>query len=291
MSAPAAPLAGKVALVTGATNGIGLWTAIGLQRAGARVIITGRSASRLANASRQIAARSGQPEPETALADFASLAAVRDLAGAVARRAPKLDILVNNAGFLTWRRGLSADGYELTFAVNHLAPFLLTNLLLPQLRTAAPARIVTLSSSAHRRGRIDFDDLMATRRYSAMAAYAQSKLANILFTVELARRLAGSGVVANSLHPGLVATGFGDWPGLPGIFWRTIQPFMLTPEQGASTTLHVATDPALANVTGRFFAKSRQEKPAPAARDTAVAARLWRESEHLIAAARLGVTI
>ncbi len=291
MSALAPSLAGKVALVTGATSGIGLWTAIGLRRAGARVIVTGRSASRLADACRQIAARSGQPEPETALADFASLAAVRDLAGEIAGRAPRLDILVNNAGFMTWRRGLSADGYELTFAVNHLAPFLLTNLLLPQLRAATAARIVTLSSSAHRRGRIDFDDLMATRRYSAMAAYAQSKLANILFTVELARRLAGSGVVANSVHPGVVATGFGGWPGLPGVFWRAAQPFMLTPEQGAATSLHVATDPALAHVSGRFFAKSREEVPAPAARDAAVAARLWRESEHLIAAARLGVTI
>lgn len=275
-------MTGKTALVTGATGGIGLWTAVGLLRAGCRVIVTGRSPSRLAAAATEIGQRAGHPPPETELADFASLAAVRDLAARVAVSAPRLDLLVNNAGFMTWQRGVSADGYELTFAVNHLAPFLLTNLLLPQLRAAAPSRIVTLASSAHRRGRIAFDDLMATRRYSAIDAYAQSKLANILFTVELARRLEGSGVTANSVHPGVVATGFGAWPGLPGLFWRGLRPFLLTAEQGAATTLHVATDPALAGTTGKFFAKSREEIPARAARDMAVAARLWGESEKLV---------
>jgi len=278
-------LTGRTALVTGATGGIGLWTAVGLARMSAEVTIVGRSRERAEAAARFVAERASSPPPAIELADFASLAAVRQLAARVRERHPVLHLLVNNAGSMVPRRQVTVDGYESTFAVNHLAPFLLTNLLLSSLRAGAPSRIVTVASTAHQRGRIDFDDLMATRRYGAMGAYSNSKLANILFTLELSRRLAGTGVVANSVHPGVVATGFGAVGGAWGLAWRLARPFLLTAEQGAATTLHVATAPDLAAVSGQYFARSRPVTPTRAARDAAVAARLWRESEALVATA------
>ncbi len=279
-------LHGQAAVVTGATGGIGLWTALGLARMGAEVTVVGRSRERAEAAVRFIAERTGKPQPAIELADFASLAQVRDLGARLRRRHPALRLLVNNAGFASMERQLSADGYELTFAVNHLAPFLLTELLLPSLRAGAPARIVTVASTAHIGSRIAFDDLMATRRYGARSAYGQSKLANILFTLELSRRLEGSGVVANSVHPGVVDTGFGaNLRGLLGMAWKLATPFLLTAEQGAATTLHVAAAPELAAVTGKYFARSRPVAPSPAARDAVAASRLWQDSEALVAAA------
>ena len=277
-------LTGRTALVTGATGGIGLWTAVGLARMGAELTIVGRSRERAEAAARFVAERSSRPPPAIELADFASLREVRQLAGRVRERLPVLHLLVNNAGLMVPRREVTVDGYESTFAINHLAPFLLTNLLLPSLQAGAPSRIVTLASTAHQRGRIDFDDLMAKRRYGAMGVYSNSKLANILFTLELSRRLAGTGVVANSVHPGVVATGFGAVGGAWGLVWRLARPFLLTAEQGAATTLYVATAPELATVSGKYFARSREVTPTQAARDEAVAARLWRESEALVAA-------
>ncbi len=273
---------GKSALVTGATGGIGLWTALGLARAGADLIIVGRSPERLETAAGWIAQHGGRRRPRTELADFSSLRAVRALAGRLAMRLDQLDILVNNAGLMTTSRQLSADGYEMTFAVNHLAPFLLTRALLPSLRAAPAARVVTVASTAHRRGRIAWDDLMATRRYGSMSSYAQSKLANILFTTELARRLAGTHATANAVHPGLVGTGFGDVGGIVGLGWRMGRWIMLSPRRGADTSLYVATAPELAGVTGKYFERRRPVAPAEAARDPQAASRLWRESEALV---------
>ncbi len=279
-------MGGKTALVTGATGGIGLWTALGLARAGAAVTIVGRSPERLADAAGWIAERAHGSRPEVERADFTSLKAVRGLADRLAARLDRLDVLVNNAGLMTTSRQLSADGYEMTFAVNHLAPFLLTRCLLPLLRatgeTHGAARVVTVSSTAHQRGAMDWGDLMETRGYGPMKSYAQSKLANILFTTELARRLTGTSVTANCLHPGVVATGFGAVGGLIGLAWRLGRPFLMTAEQGAATSLYVATAPEVAGTSGRYFARSRAVTPASAARDPQAAARLWRESEALV---------
>lgn len=282
MTRAAPDLSGRTALVTGGTGGIGLWTALGLLRAGAEIVIVGRSRERLADSAAWIAKQGGKPAPKTELADFASLRSVRDLGQRLTGQFDRLDILVNNAGLITARRQTSQDGYELIFAVNHLAPFLLTRSLLPLLRRGAAARIVTVASTAHERGRMHWDDLMLQNGWSPMRAYAQSKLANILFTVALAKRLQGSGVTANSVHPGVVGSGFGNVGGLFGFGWRLAKPFLLTPEQGARTSLYAATAPELAGVSGQYFARSRPATPRPQARDATAADRLWRESETLV---------
>jgi NAD(P)-dependent dehydrogenase (short-subunit alcohol dehydrogenase family) len=217
--------------------------------------------------------------------DLGSLAAVRKLASDIAAQYPRLDVLVNNAGTGTRRRQTTVDGYERTFAINHLAPFLLTNLLLERLKASKAARIVTVSSMAHRNVTLDFDDLNFEKRpYSGLRAYGESKLANILFTLELASRLAGSNVTANCLHPGVVATNifaafFGGRTGK--IFSVLFRPFMLSPANGAKTSVYLASSPEVAKVTGKFFDKSREAPPAPAAQDAAAAKRLWEISAKL----------
>jgi NAD(P)-dependent dehydrogenase (short-subunit alcohol dehydrogenase family) len=235
----------RVALVTGASAGIGVYTALGLASAGFRVIMAGRDAARTERASRIVAERAGGAGAvETALADFASLAAVRQLAEEVLARHEYLDVLVNNAGLIARRRLLSADGYELTIAVNHLAPFLLTNLLLDRLRASAPSRVVTVASQAHRGARLDPATLAAPQDWSPLKAYGRSKLCNILFTRTLAKRLEGSGVVAAALHPGVVATKIGDSAGsVTGWGWRVVKPFLMTPDKGAATSVFLATVP------------------------------------------------
>ena len=221
----------RVALITGATAGIGLETAIGLARAGMRVIVHGRDQLRTEEARYIVADRSGSTRVETAVADFASLAAVRGLADTVLSRHDRLDVLVNNAGLIAPRFRWSEDGYELTVAVNHLAPFLLTNLLLDRLRASAPSRIVTVASMAHRGARIDLPNLAGPRDWTPLKAYGRSKLCNILFTRALARRLDGGGVTAACLHPGIVATTIGDRAGtVAGLGWRLIKPFLTGPE-------------------------------------------------------------
>ena len=275
----------RIAIVTGASSGIGQWTALGLVRAGFRVVCVGRSPERLRTTSAWIAQTANGPAPDTEVADFASLAAVRDLGARLLKRHEHIDLLVNNAGGVWTRRENSADGYEMTFAVNHLAPFLLTRALLPALRQAAAARIVTVASTAHFRGAMAFSDLMATRGYSAIRAYSQSKLANVMFTAELARRLAGSAVVANCVHPGVVATRFGAKGGLLGMGWRVVSPFLMSEEQGAAESLRTALSPERASVSGVYFAKGRPAETNPLARDPAATARLWRESEALVDAA------
>jgi NAD(P)-dependent dehydrogenase (short-subunit alcohol dehydrogenase family) len=275
-------LAGKTCVVTGATSGIGEETALALAREGARVVIVARSPERGAKALERIRAESGNRSIELAQADLASLAEIRRLAQELLAACPKIHVLVNNAGVVNLERRVTVDGFEETFAVNHLAYYALTNLLLGRLRESAPARIVNVASDAHKFGPLDPDDLHSEKSYRAMRVYGRSKTANILFTVELARRLEGTGVTVNAVHPGPVASRLGKNNGLLG---RTVTsllaPFFLSPERGARTSVHVATAPELAGVSGRYFAKCREARSTAAARDPALARRLWDESARL----------
>ena len=277
-------MADKVVLVTGATGGIGKATAIGLATMGARVGITGRDVIRAEQAAADIRTASGNPAVDVFAADMRSQAEVRRLAGAVLEAYPRLDVLVNNVGGFWAHRHTTADGLEHTFALNHLAPFLLTNLLLDRLKASAPARVVTLSSGAQAAGRIDFDDLQGARSYSGQRAYSQSKLANILFTKELARRLQGTGVTANSVHPGVVRTKFGseDQAGFFLIIGPLVRPFLKTPAQGAQTSIYLASSPDMDGITGQFFANRKPKTANRAAGDVDVTARLWRVSTDLV---------
>ncbi len=279
-----AALLGRTVVVTGASSGIGLTTAAGLARLGASVALVARDRAKGEAALAAGREASAGGTPSLFLADLGSLAQVRRLAGELLAAVPRIDVLVNNAGAVHATRKQSADGIELTLAVNHLAPFLLTELLLPRLRASAPSRVVTVSSEAHRMGPLDLDDLQARRGYSAMKVYGRSKLANVLFSNELARREAGSGVTSNSLHPGVVATGFGrNDPGWFHVLVTLGRPFLTSAEKGARTSIHVAAAPELARVTGRYFKDRREIAPASFARDEAVQRRLWELSERLVA--------
>jgi retinol dehydrogenase 14 len=277
-------MAGKVVLVTGATGGIGKATAIGLATMGARVGITGRDLIRAEQAVADIRTASGNPAVDAFAADMSSQAEVRRLAGAVLDAYPRLDVLVNNVGGFCAHRHTTADGLEHTFALNHLAPFLLTNLLLDRLKASAPARVVTVSSGAQRMGHIDFDDLQGRRNYSGQRAYNQSKLANVMFTIELARRLQGIGVTANSVHPGVVRTNFGseDQAGFFQIISPLVRPFLKTPTQGAWTPIYLASSSDVEAITGQFFANRKPKTANKAAGDVDVTARLWRVSADLV---------
>ncbi len=277
-------MAGKTVVITGGTGGIGRATAEGLAELGAQVVITGRDPERTASVARQILAAGGSGSVEPMAADLSSQQEVRRLAAELVQKHPRIDVLVNNVGGYWNHRQVTADGLERTFALNHLAPFLLTNLLLDPLIAGAPARVVTVSSNAHAMGRIDFDDLQAERSYSGARAYNQSKLANVLFSYELARRLAGRGVTANALHPGVVSTGFGSED--PGRLQKLIMPvgrFLLkTPEKGAETSIYLASSPDVEGVSGRFFVNSKQKKSAPQSYDRDDALRLWDVSAELV---------
>jgi retinol dehydrogenase-14 len=276
------PMAGRIVLVTGGTGGIGKATAIGLATMGAHVAITGRDPVRAQAAAREIRAAAGG-EVDVFAADLSSQAEVRRLAGEALQRLPRIDVLVNNAGGYWSTRHLTPDGLERTFALNHLAPFLLTSLLLTRLEDSGPARVITVSSNAHATGRIDFDDLQGERSYSGARAYSQSKLANILFTYELARRLQASAVVANALHPGLVRTSFGaEDPGhAQRLLVPLIRPFMKAPASGAATSIHLASAADLVRVTGRYFVSSTPKTSSERSYDQAVATRLWQVSADL----------
>ena len=279
-----APLmAGKSVLVTGGTGGIGKATATGLAALGARVGITGRDQARTEAAAAGIRATPGSPAVDVFAADMSVQAGVRRLAAQVLDTYPRLDVLVNNVGGFWAHRHVTADGLEHTFALNHLAPFLLTSLLLDRLTASAPARIVTVSSGAHARGRIDFDDLQGERNYSGQRAYSQSKLANVMFTYELARRLEGTGVTATVLHPGVVRTSFGaeDQAAYLAVMIRAARLFMKTPAQGAGTPIYLASSPEVEGITGRYFAHRKPQASSRASDDTAAAARLWQASADL----------
>jgi NAD(P)-dependent dehydrogenase (short-subunit alcohol dehydrogenase family) len=274
---------GRICLVTGASRGIGRAAAEGLAKLGATVVVHGRDSVAVGAVCREIAKQTGRPSATGVVGDFSRLADVRRVAAELLERHARLDVLVNNAGTSATRRTPTADGFEWQFGVNHLAPFLLTNLLLERLRASAPARIVNVSSAAHRRGVLDLDDPNWERRpYNGLAAYGASKLANILFTRELARRLEGSGVTASCLHPGLVATNiFASW-GLGGkIFALLARPWMLSQAAGAKTTLYLATSPEVATASGGYFDKCAPAQATSAADDRDAARRLWEISARM----------
>jgi retinol dehydrogenase-14 len=285
------PMDGRTVLITGGTGGIGKATALGLARLGAHVAVTGRDPKRTENAAREIRAAGGG-RVDAFVADLSSRSEVRRLAGEVLVRLPRIHVLVNNVGGYWNTRHLTADGLERTFAVKHLAPFQLTTLLLDRLKGSAPARVVTVASNAHKLGRIDFDDVQGERSYSGARAYNQSKLANVLFSYELARRLAGTGVTANALHPGVVRTGFGaeDPAGSQRLFVPLLRPFMKSPARGAATSIRVASAQDLEKVTGRYFADRKATKSSPRSYDEAVAARLWQISVDPIGLSAADVT-
>ena len=276
----------RTAFLTGATSGIGRWSALGLAKAGYRVIAAGRDRQRGEELRAWITARIPAAHIEVVTADLSLMAEVRRLAGHVRERAPRLHVLVNNAGLARRSRVVTEEGHELTLAVNHLAPFLLTRELLPPLTAAGGARIVNVGSVASDRARIDLDDLESARNWSTMRAYGRSKLALMIATFEWARRLDPNAVTANVVHPGGVATAIGDVGGGPGLAWRLIKPFLLSPEQGARTTLHVATSSVLAGVTGRYFKREAPAEPNPLAKDTDLAAKLWARTDAMVDAAR-----
>src|SRR5271167_729693 len=272
----------RTAVVTGASSGIGLYTAVGLARAGMRVVMAGRDRARTEAACRFVTERSGSGRVVTALADFSSLVQVRRLADEILAGNSRLDVLVNNAGLMSPKYRFSFDGFELTFAVNHLAPFLLTNLLLGRLKASAPARIVTVASEAHRGHRLNLNQLAQPHDWGTLRAYGRSKLCNILFTRELAARLDGSGVVANCLHPGVVATAIGERGGLTELVWRLMKPFLTTPEKGAETSLFLATVADPTPFHGGYVIGKSLARPDPAALDRGLAQRLWEESARLV---------
>ena len=288
MSAGAAdaPLAGKRCVVTGGTDGIGLVTARELARRGALVTVVGRDRAKGDATVAAIREATGNAAVALETADLSRQQEVRALGRRLLAAGPRVDVLVNNAGAMFGERALTDDGVERTFALNHLAYFLLTALLLPALRRAAhdagEARVVSVASDAHRRARLDLDDPGLARGYGAYRAYANSKLANVLFTYEMARRLAGTGVTANCLHPGRVRTRFGRGGSpLLGALFAALRPFQISAERGALTSVHVAASPEVAGVTGRYFERCRPVRSSPASYDEQAQRRLWELSERL----------
>lgn len=269
MTASAVSMAGKTAVVTGATSGIGLETARELARMGAFVILGVRDAARGRLVAENIARAGGRAE--VLAIDLASFASIRQAAALLASAHPRLDVLVNNAGIAVGGRELSADGHERTWATNFLGPFLLTQLLLPVLRAAPEPRVVNVSSEGHRMGALDWGDLELERRYRTFPAYANSKLAMILWTRELSRR--EPGVAVNALHPGAIATNI--WRSLPAVLRGLIKIVLPSPKRGARPVVRLASDPALAGVSGRYYDRFAEKAPSRAARDDAAAVRLW----------------
>jgi NAD(P)-dependent dehydrogenase (short-subunit alcohol dehydrogenase family) len=276
---------GKTVLITGANQGIGKAAALALARRGARVVIVSRNADKGRAAVADIQAASGPGNVELIVADLASQADVRRVAGEFKATHARLDVLINNAGVFVPRRRVTVDGFEETFAVNHLAYFLLTHELSDLLRASAPSRIVNVSSDAHRHGKMQWDDLeFANQRYSGWRAYAQSKLANVLFTYELSRRLEGTRVTANALHPGVVATGFGrTYRGAMAVVYTLGSPFLLTAERGAETTIHLAASPAIEGVSGQYFARCKPTRSSGVSYCEASQRKLWALSNGMIA--------
>lgn len=278
------PMLGKVCIVTGATAGIGKITATALAAQGAELIITGRNQQKTEATAQQIKSETGNESVQYLLSDFSDLQQVRDLVTAFKEQYSRLDVLVNNAGAFFNSRIETPYGVEMTFLVNHLTPFLLTNLLLDRLQASTPARIVNVSSDGHKQGTMKFDDLGFNQGYFGMKAYGRSKLANILFTYELARRLGDSAVTVNALHPGHVATDIWktSFPMIgPALKW-IIGLFALTPEQGADNSIYLASSPEVAGITGKYFVKREPVQSSPISYDEKVAQKLWEISENLI---------
>ncbi len=269
----------KVCIVTGANTGIGKVTARSLAASGATVVMVCRDKQKGEAARDEIKQKTGNQKVELMIADLSSQAQIRKLADDFKARYNRLDLLVNNAGLYLPKRTLTVDGLETTFAVNHLAYFLLTNLLLDLLKQSALSRIVNVSSGAHHYGKVEFDNLQGEREYKGFAAYSNSKLENVLFTRELARRLEGTGVTANSLHPGAVATNI--FRRLPKPIEWLIKAFTLSPEKGAETSIYLATSPEVEGISGRYFDKKREARISAIAQNDEAARRLWDESARL----------
>ncbi len=277
------PMAGRTVLVTGGTGGIGRATAAGLATMGAHVAITGRDVVRAQEAAAEIRSTTGATV-DVFVADLSTQFGVRELADEALETLPRIDVLINNVGGYWNTRHVTADGLERTFALNHLAPFLLTGLLLPRLRQSGHARVVIVSSHAHAQGRIDFDDLQGEHAYSGARAYNQSKLANLLFSNQLARLHRQHGIASNALHPGVVSTDFGaeDPARAQRLLVPLLRPFMKNAARGAATSIHVASAPELDGVTGGYFTRSRPTRSARRGYDEAAAARLWHISGDLV---------
>jgi NAD(P)-dependent dehydrogenase (short-subunit alcohol dehydrogenase family) len=275
---------GITAVITGATGGLGLETAAMLAGQGAAVVLVGRDPGRLQAALHEVRGRTGSSAVSGLKANLDSQTEVRQLASDILARAPRLNLLINNAGTVYARRTTTPDGIEATFAVNHLAPYLLTRLLLDRIGTSAPARIVTVASHAHYQGTLDLADYGYARGYRIMRAYARSKLGNVLFTRELARRLEGTGVTANALHPGTIATNI--WSGAPGwarpVLAVAKRLVMESPSTGAARIAWLATSPDVAGVTGKYFERNRTVSPSALAQDDALADDLWALSARLV---------
>jgi len=272
----------RVAVVTGATSGIRKVTARELARQGFRVVLVARDADKAARTASEIAAAAPGAKVETLLCDMTSQKQIRAAAGELKRRYDRIHVLVNNAGGIWTKREVTEDGLERTFAVDHLGYFLFTNLLLPELRRGAPSRVVNVASEASKLGRIEFDDLQGEKRFNGGLAYAQAKLANILFSSELSRRIAGSGVTSNALHPGAVASGFGlNNTGLLKLGMKLARPFLISEEDGARNSIFLASSPEVEGVSGEYFVKNRPKKPPRNGRDPEVARRLWEVSARL----------
>ena len=282
MNNPNGGMGGKTALITGGTSGIGKATAVALAAMGADVVVVGRNRERGEVALEEIKSQSHSESVELMLADLSVQDEVRGLAGAFLERYDRLDVLANNAGLVQSKRTETADRIETTLAVNHLAPFLLTNLLLDRLKQSAPSRVITVSSEAQRWGDMDFDDLQSTQKYRGFPVYGMTKLANIMFTYELAERLKGTFVTANCLHPGAVGTNFGKNNGGPmTLFFRAAKPFMRSPEQGADTLIWLASSPDVEGVSGTYFSDRKEIEAKKIAHDPATRRRLWEISEDL----------
>jgi NAD(P)-dependent dehydrogenase (short-subunit alcohol dehydrogenase family) len=279
-----ADMQGKTVLITGANQGIGKASAIALGKLGAKVVLVCRNADK-ARAAVADVERAGAKEVDLLIGDMGSQADIRRIAAQFKSKHDRLDVLMNNAGVLVPSRRTTVDGIEETFGVNHLGYFLMASELLDVVKASAPSRIVNVSSEAHRRSKMHWDDLQfEAGEYSTFAAYGQSKLANILLTRELARRLAGTRVTANSLHPGVIASGFGQtYGGVVSFFIKLARPFMIAPEEGARTQVYLASSPAVEGVTGKYFDKCKERQPSRAALEEGAPERLWAISEKLIA--------
>jgi NAD(P)-dependent dehydrogenase (short-subunit alcohol dehydrogenase family) len=280
----ATTMEGKTVLITGANQGIGKASAIALGAMGAKLVLVCRNEAKAREAIRDIEAQSKARDVELIVGDLASQAEVRRVAAEYKAKHARLDVLLNNAGVLVPSRRETVDGIEETLAINHLAPFLLTHLLVDVLAASGPARVINVSSTAHYRGKMRWDDLQYKRGgYSAMGAYSQSKLCNILFTRELARRLPEMGAkeaTTNTLHPGVIASGFGQtYGGIFSVLIKIARPFFSTPEEGAKTQVWLSSSPDVAGVTGKYFDKCAEKKTSRAARDEAAPRRLWEISE------------
>lgn len=272
----------KTFIVTGATSGIGKETARGLLKTGGRVVVVARNEQKSNETARELIADTGNDKLDMLLADLSLMEDVRNLAKTIIAKYPKIDALINNAGVTYYKRTLTKEGFETTFAVNHLAPFLLTNLLLDLLKKSAPARIVNVSSEMHKRGVCDANDLQWAKGYSWSKSYCSSKLYNLLFTMELSKRLAGSGVTANALHPGLVKTNIGAGQGFMSFMKRMVDVFAITPFEGAKTSIYLATSDEVADITGMYFEKCRQVSPSSRHLTAENASKLWEASAIMV---------